>query len=326
MQEEEKGKLMFLIGAGASCPMGIPTMKGFTEAFEKNEEENYTHNRIIQQVKNKIEKKDWDLESMISSLKRILFIEEEISFQVLELRYCPQYDHFVKSEKTDYNSVLEELLNFIRNKCLQYDESKASKLYRPILDLTEKFTLHLFTTNYDSIIEDVCIYRNTGFEDGFVPSPHGDSVWNKKKLGTSDTVNLYKLHGSISWYKDSRRNEIFKVPRDIGLTEEINRMTIYPGEIKEAFYPPYLELFSQFIRILFLVRQCFIIGSSLRDKYIADFLRARVSQGNFEVFLISPDSAMIKKSVFKNSKHVKSFQAQFENLEGLPEFFRRIKF
>lgn len=170
---------MFLIGAGASCPMGIPTMKNFTRAFENVAEKNYTSKTIIQRIRGVIKEEDWDLESLIISLRSILSTEEEVSFKVLGLQYTQEYLNFVKSDKMSYNSVLEELLTFIRRKCLQYDRSIAEKLYRPILDQTGEFT-HLFTTNYDSIIEDVCIYGNIQFEDGFVPSPGGDSIWNKK--------------------------------------------------------------------------------------------------------------------------------------------------
>ncbi|MBU4373757.1 MAG: hypothetical protein KJ714_04810 [Euryarchaeota archaeon] len=44
----ERNKLVIIIGAGASVPMGIPAMKGFTKEFEKhcNEEQSIVYTKF----------------------------------------------------------------------------------------------------------------------------------------------------------------------------------------------------------------------------------------------------------------------------------------
>ncbi|MGC1123261.1 MAG: SIR2 family protein [Candidatus Methanofastidiosia archaeon] len=308
----EKELVMFLIGAGASRPMGIPTMKKFTGIFESTITTEPVLYSYYNKIKEKVNAEEMDIEELLVTLRRILSIGGDMAFDLLNLRYSEQYQYFVKNDRYYYETILGRLLNFIRQKCIDYDRNMALDLYKPLLDLSREKKLHLFTTNYDSIIEDACVELHLDFEDGFVVHPRGGSIWDSERLGSSENINIYKLHGSISWYQDMRNNEIFKEPRDLGETKNIRDMTIYPGEIKDDFHYPYDDLFSEFVRILFSVKRCYVIGSSLRDRYLCDFLNVRLKQGNFTLALISPNADRIKSAVFEKDKNVVSLNSGFE--------------
>ena len=309
-----KREKMFLIGAGASCPMGIPTMKGFTDAFERKieTEGSFSQKTVLERIKNETKKEEWDLESLLLSLRNVLSIEENMAFTLLGLQNSLEYRQFTQGHRAHYETVLNNLLEFIKEKCMDYDKVKASNLYGPLLDMSKAFKLHLFTTNYDSIIEDVCVSKNLEFEDGFASHPSGGSIWKSERLGKSDAINIYKLHGSVSWYFDERKNEIFKEPRHIGEIEGIRNMRIYPGETKGSFHPPYKQLFSEFVRVLYSAKECTVIGSSLRDEYLRDFLEVRLMQGRFGLMLISPDARRMWSNMFKSSSKVIPFPETFE--------------
>jgi len=292
--------------------MGIPTMKEFTNSFEEKISTEYLLHSYYNRIKKKAKADEWDIEELLGSLRSILSIEKEMAFNILELGYSEQYQRFVKNNKNYYETILKRLLNYIRQECTSYDRDMALALYKPLLDFSMEEKLHLFTTNYDSIIEDVCVELNLDFEDGFIMHRCGGSIWDGKRLGSSSNINIYKLHGSVSWYLDKEKNEIFKEPRNLGETEKIRNMTIYPGEIKDAFHFPYDDLFSEFVRVLFSTKRCYVIGSSLRDKYLCDFLDVRLKQGDFTLALISPNAGRKKSKIFKRNRYVVSIDSRFQ--------------
>lgn len=310
-----KSEIMLLIGAGASRPMGIPTMREFTGAFEDETEKYEEEKAIIQKMRvkiNKNNKKKWDIENLLRSIKDMLSIEENMAFHLLNLGNSNEYSEFAKLHRPTYEKIYEKLLAFIRQKCTRYDKDRAKNLYKKLLSLSEIAKLHVFTTNYDCIIEDFCVFGNLEFNDGFVPHPKGSFIWESKTLGTSDTINLYKLHGSTSWYSDKENNEIFKEPRHLEETKKITNIMIYPGGTKEALQSPYLELHSHFVKILHNVQRCAVIGSSLRDNYLRDLLRARVIQEDFNLDLISPDAGDMRWIIFGPLGRVTLHETTFE--------------
>jgi NAD-dependent SIR2 family protein deacetylase len=72
-QTPEREKLVIIIGAGASVPMGIPAMKGFTKEFEKHCDEVLSKDakKVFIKYKLRYLKKsanlgrDWDLEELL---------------------------------------------------------------------------------------------------------------------------------------------------------------------------------------------------------------------------------------------------------------------
>lgn len=293
-------------------PMGIPTMREFTNAFEKELEKDSLEKFVVQGIKEYFGDEEWDIENFLLLLRSSLSIERNKAFNLLELKYSRKYQQFVRFSKHHYEKILEKLLSFIRQKCMRYNRNKAAELYNNILDSSSYLTLQVFTTNYDCIIEETCITKGIEFADGFIPNPSGGPIWEGKTLGTSNEVNLYKLHGSVSWYVDKNKKEIFKEPRDLRPTEEIGTIMIYPGETKEILLSPYIELFSEFIRVLYRTNYWVVIGSSLRDDYLRNLLRTRLARGNFQLTLVSPDANLTKKAVFNNNENVRVVQKYFE--------------
>ena len=80
-------KLVYLIGAGVSFPMGIPTMREFANAFEKELEKNSLEKFVVQGIKEYFGDEEWDIENLLLLLRSSLSIGRNKAFNLLELKY-----------------------------------------------------------------------------------------------------------------------------------------------------------------------------------------------------------------------------------------------
>lgn len=130
--------------------------------------------------------------------------------------------------------------------------------------------LHIFTTNYDRLIEHGCDLAGIRMIDRFVGALN--PVFRASRLDVDyhynppgirgeprfmeGVVRLTKLHGSLDWIYDDARRTIsrlglpFGAPRDYtGIpTEPVDTVMIYPNPAKdfETTHYPYAELFRDF--------------------------------------------------------------------------------
>jgi hypothetical protein len=135
--------------------------------------------------------------------------------------------------------------------------------------------INIFTTNYDTAIEQYCRYNSLKLIDGFQKTG-ASLVWNpaeyyQKPEPSQKTITLFKLHGSLTWRKIG--NEIFEfgmsaksMPGDMAL--------IYPTETKEYPYEePFKTAYKFLDRFLGTAEVAIVIGYSFRDRgitYIID--------------------------------------------------------
>lgn len=161
----------------------------------------------------------------------------------------------------------------------QLNKAEVIGLYAPLFSLLNGHfrdnSITIFTTNYDTAIEQYCRYEGIELIDGFQKT--GPSlVWNpaeyyQKPDPSQKVITLFKLHGSLTWRKIG--NEIFEfgmsaksMPGDISL--------IYPTETKEYPYEePFKTAYKFLDRFLSTAEVAIVIGYSFRDRgitYIID--------------------------------------------------------
>jgi SIR2-like domain len=119
----------------------------------------------------------------------VLFYDKD----TFTLRNCKSYNLISDSKKL----LSRALKGFIK---LYFTKNDISTEY---LDPLLKFLnvcspLNIFSTNYDVCIELLCKSRRNKkkYVTGFNPT------WNPQVFEESETdIRLYKLHGSVTWYK-----------------------------------------------------------------------------------------------------------------------------
>ncbi|VVB91924.1 SIR2-like domain protein [uncultured archaeon] len=314
-QALERKKLVIIIGAGASIPMGIPAMKGFTKEFETHCNDDQLIDLYIKFSLRYLKKvahlgRDWDLEELLSRVRELKNAESSAITKMYR-KYSfkgnskpkDKFDQKISSMAQEYSELERELLRFIREKCIRPDIGKGIKIYASLFNLSKYFKLEIFTTNYDSVIENVCDSLNIRYADGFMPKGNsGYFTWTPESLNTQN-FNLFKLHGSITWYKDSN-GRIIKFPIDISGTRDVQSVIIYPTEYKELFRPPFNRLYFEFSKSIFNSTGCLAIGHSFRDLYMKELLLEKVRQGDYKLTIVDPFAKSIREKKFGNSKNV----------------------
>jgi len=166
--------------------------------------------------------------------------------------------------------------------------------------------VRLFTLNYDPLIENAADCERLLLADGFsgtnsfffdprslelrvgILSRRKHKVVADPILGM---INLYKLHGSISWFIDDR-NAIRRCrPADIipaGATE----LMIPPHYRKAQDTPPYSDLWSEFRGILNndrlrLLNRLVCAGYSLGDSHVNPILEAALRRRDFTMLIFA---------------------------------------
>ncbi|MEZ5690508.1 MAG: SIR2 family protein [Rickettsiales bacterium] len=133
--------------------------------------------------------------------------------------------------------------------------------------------VHIFTTNYDLLIEQSFEESSAPYFDGFVGSRKAffdlGAVENEHVLPPRWT-RYWKIHGSINWRLDAKKN----VVRSDDLAKD-NHHLIYPSHLKydQSRKMPYLAMLDRLKD--FMLKQSsilFISGYSFSDDHINDVL------------------------------------------------------
>lgn len=329
VNERKDLKIIFLLGAGASKPSGIPTIKSMTDEFLEHplldtQKKHYLENEesyrrkfyMLSLIAGKTFEKS-DIEYMMSVLISLKdandtgqLIEQKLDYYVDQLLRVIHNGRLAK--KATYPKI--ELINDLQNKLEQFIRKKCETLQgvdylRPLVALHEYKPMNIFTLNYDATIEIFCENQGLTYTDGVYP------YWNEKDFDKKNDINLYKLHGSLYWLRTDRK--IFKVPiKGLKLSqvsyltdEPVYEMMIYPAIQKNKQLATYSWLSQKFRDELSVSELCIIIGYSFRDKDIKESIsEALTLNRKLWLIIIDPNANLIKK----------------ENFHQYPEFSARI--
>jgi len=300
---------VLFLGAGASTPFGIPTMKGMVSEFEGTLEPGPSK-QLYDLITDKLANyKYFDLESLITVLQDIvepsrvvgdILNDPSIHFYVDSVsvgwdQACQWVDHLAESNRGVAGSLLTQLKEYLRRTCSVELREDELLLYNRLLDTilsgrVPNFMEHLqergpknvqlsvFTTNYDLILESYCTDRELTYSNGerdkyvMIRSDEGGQLLG---FPGGDTIRIRKLHGSINWYRDQKgRLRYSDTPVTVGKKsvygdEIVEEVLLYPVRGLYAYREPFYDLFCDLKRALEIAKNCLVIGYSFRDKDIA---------------------------------------------------------
>ncbi|WP_246564149.1 SIR2 family protein [Ancylobacter sonchi] len=180
--------------------------------------------------------------------------------------------------RADINTAIETFLNSLlatERGIANADSAPASAMLQSFLlsfasRAASRERLHVFTTNYDRLIERGCddaglriidrfvgtlrpLFRNTRIELDYHYNPPGIRGEPRFMEGV---VRLTKLHGSLDWRFDEATRRIYRAETPFGAAEDhpslpdspVDTVMIYPNPAKdvETTQYPYAELFRDF--------------------------------------------------------------------------------
>ena len=157
-----------------------------------------------------------------------------------------------------------------------------------------------FTTNYDNVLEVLWRsgIRQYALNTGFQNEPTSKlEVWSPTILSQQNQPRLVKLHGSVTWWKEEGTGRIVEkdqppdaayVPRKFG-----EQIILYPIQQKDAFVPPYFDMFYVLRQMLAGTRKWIVVGYSFGDEIIRAMF-AKASIPSTTLVLVHPDSQAAK--------------------------------
>jgi len=320
-------------GAGASVSFDFPDMKVVVEQLveelrtkKESEESKKTGNKQLSDISSLLDsiiiclermklenksKKSWerirggyDLEEIFVFLKSLETTEY--------LLQCEPFNIGIKQKKllSKRKALLELCKKTIVDKYGKFngDISFAVSLYEPLLlSLLKRNngSLSIFTTNYDSVIEDVCIELEIDLSRGLKPPFQGKhNEWAVVNFfdpldESQKGVNLFQLHGAYDLERYGQKNDKFTFSVNPEYKPGKN-VIIYPEKDKFPNEEPFFTYYDILQRCLENTNYLIVIGYSLRDLGIIMKIKSAVRKNQeLKVVIIDPN---ITKQTIANYK------------------------
>jgi len=269
-----RDSVVFLLGAGFSAPLGVPTMRPFFEDFVGFSKRRYPELQATLDELLKGLGGDPDLEALLAKLNSAVEVEKAA--------LPPSFD---KSQLhgwiEDAKSIRAHLLAYIVERCEQFDRQRSEESCGSFFASVADGAI-VFTTNYDRVPEYVCDTLELNWTDGF--GPHRVvSPWTGE---FEAPLAIAKLHGSVTWYTDSSGpTEHLRLDRGYPLPgaefrlsragRDLDPLMIIPTLEKQTLGAPYNQLQNLFADSLSRARLLVVIGSSLRDDHLVGAIEFR---------------------------------------------------
>lgn len=252
----------WLFGAGISYNSKIPLMNPLTEKIEKDIASKFTeHKELFQAIQNNLPE-NAHIEFILSHIGDLLALLKRSKDNHLVINeYTYTFDNLTNlykeiisliSEVVRYgyfkNGEIEEIGD-ITNPIIRidYHQKFVQELFKRHSDLQNRKRITFFTTNYDTLLEDALAIEKRNIIDGFTGGAIG--YWNPLEYDNSEInkYHVYKLHGSIDWYKDEN-DGLFRNRYGTSYLSNQSNVLIYPQATKyvETQKDPFATLFSSF--------------------------------------------------------------------------------
>lgn len=270
-----QNKCVVFLGAGASAPLGFAVMDTFMNELERrvgeaNPEAHAMLGSIYQTYQTEDGSPGRDLEIVFSNLQRY---KDFFALAQKDPNFSGPLNQLVSQATTGGALVLlgefvEALDDTIRDLIFTHYGAEVSSdalpLYSPLFsslcELFEQRVVPVFTTNYDAAIETYAELSQSPLEFGFrtdlVRSPWEPSRFHDYAPPSNEPgLVLFKLHGSVTWYKDKRGVRYVQASsREL----PYENMVIYPGEAKTGMLEePYHTCYSYLRHCLYSAGVCF---------------------------------------------------------------------
>lgn len=180
---------------------------------------------------------------------------------------------FVAKDLLDLDKEICEIISAEVDKELPNEDSPYHNIAIWSRSISREKAVHVFTTNYDLLIEQAFEEESCPYFDGFIGAKNAFfdlGVVENEYLLHPRWSRLWKIHGSINWRLDNKKNVIRSYKK-----EENQSYLIYPSHLKydQSRKMPYLAMLDRLKEFLMSPSSAlFICGYSFSDDHINDVI------------------------------------------------------
>ena len=316
--------VVLFTGAGASKPLGMPTMLEFMTSFADGLSANKKKlwREIVESSATyfKITSDQINIEDVLTYVDECEKSYSESSVLWGQVRGDSSGTPTIE-QIHEFRQVLWSIRSSVLDKlCATYvspEPSKAIECYAPLFSMLHRSSgqenTNVFTTNYDLTFEVLAESRPDDFElvDGFT-TQSGEDVFSNTYVPqhrSAHSIVLWKLHGSTSWVGRLPDPRFSKVPPGKYIQGDARTIIIYPTKNKSEsqnlstspFTQAYGGLGSLLSRID-TVQVILVIGYGFGDVEIVDVIKNGLSlQASAKMIVVDPSASFEKMAeVFPN--------------------------
>ena len=245
-----------------------------------------------------------DIEDVLQDLKEArLFGKKEIG----KLAFSYVLDPDVRHVQNDFLPLAKKLEGQIESAIKSHykwkpDHNQKLEVYRQIFLylISGTRSVTVFTTNYDTAIEEYC--RNGSLHtcvDGFADE-HGRSTWTGDfTKNVNYPVCLYKLHGSLGWKRDEKHGIVKSSKQDDEPDSECVIIAPTRSPKDEEKKSPFSKLFGFMEKEFGEHNACIAVGCSFRDESVNDVFREFIRNGKAMVAISPTVDEDLRNNLFK---------------------------
>ena len=228
-----------------------------------------------------------DVELLLASLDRALELNLDPSAALLRLR--ADFDIDLPAAQ----SLSEKLKRYLRQMCAEPIDSVSIGYLAPLaMFARSQGVLDVISLNYDCGVEAIADRERVRLADGFRFFWTPEEEFDQPPDDDSPLIRLYKLHGSISWYRRASY-EWVKLPirpsdsSDIlyYTGEQLAEVMVYPTVQKDPGSTPLADLMLRAKAVLRQAAVIVVIGYSFRDE--------RIREAVYEAMARSPTTEIV---------------------------------
>ncbi|XDD54158.1 SIR2 family protein [Leptospira sp. WS4.C2] len=211
----------------------------------------------------------------------------------------------VRDKPVDNWKILYQYTHALLADIMWLNDYTRCDYLNPLLNLSSKRT-HIVTLNYDTSIELLAKNQSIEISDGF----DTNNIY-KSEFNSSMRIHYLKLHGSINWLWDFRRNATVKL--ELKPKENYMPSLIIGQREKLRSQGPFLDLLFEFRNKLKNVKQLISIGYSFSDEHINKYIQEWLEISTNNLVIVSgsnfnnPEFMRDKPNILNTKLTIKEF-------------------